>query len=117
MTKSILGIAIAAMMAVTSVQARDLEGRYAGSPLKPWFEGLRNKVGKQCCANVDGIALSDVDWDSKDNHYRVRIGGEWIDVPEDAVITEPNRAERTIVWPFYLDGKPIIRCFLPGSMT
>jgi hypothetical protein len=36
--------------------------------------------------------VSDVDWDTKDGHYRVRLEGEWIDVPEDALITEPNRA-------------------------
>jgi hypothetical protein len=31
--------------------------------------------------------------------------------PDDAVITEPNRAGRTMVWPMW------VRCFLPGSMT
>ena len=35
----------------------------------------------------------------KDGHYRVRIEGDWVDVPEDAVITEPNRVGRTMVWP------------------
>ena len=32
-------------------------------------------------------------------HYRVRLEGEWYDVPDDAVITEPNRVGRTMVWP------------------
>ena len=26
----------------------------------------------------------------------------WIDVPDNSVITEPNKARRTMVWPVYL---------------
>lgn len=96
--------------------ARDPDGRYAQSPLKGWFDQLRSKGGGPCCSDADGTALSDIDWDTKDNHYRVRIDGQWIDVPDDTVITEPNRAGRTMVWPFYLNGRPTIRCFMPGSM-
>ena len=29
----------------------------------------------------------------------MRLDGEWIDVPDEAVITEPNRIGRTMVWP------------------
>jgi hypothetical protein len=47
----------------------------------------------------------------------VRLQGEWIDVPADTVITEPNRAGRTIVWPYYINGRALVRCFMPGSMT
>ena len=54
-------------------------------------------------------------------HHRqrsvVRLQGEWIDVPADTVITEPNRAGRTIVWPYYINGRALVRCFMPGSMT
>jgi hypothetical protein len=64
---------------------------------------------------------SDVDWESKDGHYRVRLEGRWIAVPDDAVITEPNRAGRTMVWPYTAVGgadspRTEIRCFMPGSM-
>ena len=45
------------------------------------------------------------------------IDGEWHDVPEDAVITEPNRAGRTMVWPIRGYQGLSIRCFMPGSMT
>jgi hypothetical protein len=34
----------------------------------------------------------------KNGHYRVRLENNWIDVPDDAIITEPNRAGRTMVW-------------------
>jgi hypothetical protein len=105
-----------------SALARD-DGRYAQSPLKPWFDQLKNGRGVPCCSDADGSALSDVDWESKDGHYRVHIpfrpGGapEWVDVPEDAVITEPNRAGKTMVWPYYGYLGVTIMCFMPGSMT
>lgn len=94
--------------------ARD-DGRYAGSPLKSWFDGLKSKNGP-CCSDADGTALSDVDWESREGRYRVRINGAWVDVPDSAVISEPNRAGVTMVWPFYQNGEPRIRCFIPGSM-
>ncbi len=93
------------------------EGQYVNSPMKAWFESLRSKNGEQCCAEADGRFIADVDSESKDGHYRVRIEGEWVDVPEDRVITAPNLVGRTMVWPMYMDGHPIVRCFMPGSMT
>src|SRR3954464_11006965 len=97
--------------------ARD-DGRYAGtSPeLKSWFDSLKSGKGP-CCSDADGTALSDVDWESSSGHYRVRLDGVWVDVPDDAVITVPNRVGRTMVWPMYHDGKMTPRCFMPGSMT
>src|SRR5882757_4217370 len=71
--------------------ARD-DGRYANSnpELKAWFDSLKSGKGP-CCSDADGTALSDVDWESSSGHYRVRLEGQWIDVPDDAVITTPNR--------------------------
>jgi hypothetical protein len=97
-------------------EARDPDGRYANSPLKQWFDSLRSGKGP-CCSDADGSAVSDVDWESKSGHYRVRIDGEWYDVPDDAVITEPNRVGRTMVWPMRGYQGVTIRCFMPGSMT
>ncbi len=103
-------------LGIACASAHD-DGRYANSPLKPWFESLHSKGGGPCCANADGLELTDVDWDTRDGHYRVRIQGQWIDVPDDRVITEPNRTGRTIVWPYYINGRPFVRCFMPGTMT
>src|SRR3979411_3502272 len=89
-------IGIAAFLAGKAT-ARD-DGRYAGSPLKPWFDTLKSSKGL-CCSDADGFAVSDPDWESKDGHYRVRLEGEGGMVPDDAVIPEPNRAGRTMVWP------------------
>jgi hypothetical protein len=103
-----------AAIVVGSSAARD-DGRYAGSPLKPWFDTLKSGKGL-CCSFADGFAIADPDWESKDGHYRVRLEGEWIVVPDDAVITEPNRAGRTMVWPIINKFGTTIRCFMPGSM-
>ena len=83
--------------------------------LNEWFNRLASGRGL-CCSFADGFAVSDVDWESKDGHYRVRLENIWINVPDDAVITEPNRGGRTMVWPLLFDGKISIRCFMPGSM-
>lgn len=105
--------------------ARD-DGRYANSDLKPWFDSLRSGKGP-CCSDADGYALSDVDWTTQGGRYRVRVPRSndpadkddmvWLDVPEDAVIAEPNRAGKTMVWPIWGYQGPSIRCFMPGSMT
>jgi hypothetical protein len=41
---------------------------------------------------------------------------EWVYVPDDAVIDEPNRAKATLVWPLYGPMGVSIRCFIPGTM-
>jgi hypothetical protein len=94
--------------------ARD-DGRYANSPLKSWFDQLASGKGL-CCSFADGLRVEDVDWDTQDGHYRVRLNSEWIVVPDNAVVTEPNRFGPAVVWPYMnSDGQTQIRCFLPGS--
>ena len=76
-----------------------------------------------CITNMAGFNLrqaqpaADPDWESQGGHYRVHLENNWIDVPDDAVITEPNRAGRTMLWPMRDDNQISIRCFIPGSMT
>jgi hypothetical protein len=100
---------------ILSAHARD-DGRYANSPLKGWFDQLKSGKGS-CCSDADGTAVSDVDWETRDGHYRVRLDNQWIDVPDEAVITEPNRVGRTMVWPMRDYMGTTVRCFMPGSMT
>jgi hypothetical protein len=120
---SLRSIALAAGLALLPAfvsqlgHARD-RGQYASTTpdLKAWFDSLRSGKGP-CCSDADGTAVSDVDWESGGGHYRVRIDGEWIDVPDEAVITVPNKVGRTMVWPMYGHLGVSIRCFMPGSMT
>ena len=83
--------------------------------LNNWFDHLASGRGL-CCSFADGFAVADPDWDSKNGHYRVKLDGVWVDVPDDAVITQPNRDGRTMVWRLRVYGKISIRCFMPGSM-
>jgi hypothetical protein len=103
-------------LAPSELVARD-DGRFSGSPLKEWFENLVSGNGL-CCAFADGVSVQDVDWDTQEGHYRIRIRGEWFVVPDDAVVTEPNRFGLAVVWP-YNDryGNTQIRCFIPGAGT
>jgi hypothetical protein len=119
-------------LAPLTAMARDLDGRYANSPLKPWFDQLKSRNGA-CCSDADGYVVEDADWEAKNGHYRVRVPEYpdskvmvWIDVPDNSVITEPNKAGRTMVWPAYFSSSEDedqnyhyiwIRCFMPGSMT
>ena len=93
--------------------------------MRTWFDGLSSGKGP-CCSGADGRSIADADWNSSSGHYRVRVPRRneddselvWIDVPDEALITEPNRIERTIVWPIWINGYGVsIRCFMPGRMT
>jgi hypothetical protein len=112
----LLFLAVLILASVPRAHARDPDGRYASSPLKPWFDGLTSRNGN-CCSASDGQVIADADWDSKDGHYRVRIDGEWVDVPDEAVLKQPNLDGRTLLWPMFKDGKMVPRCFIAGSGT
>ncbi len=51
--------------------------------------------------------------------FQVNLGdGQWIDVPDAAVITVPNKYGPAVVWPIRYNGKvDSIRCFIPGAGT
>ena len=96
--------------------ARD-DGRFGDSPLKPWFDKLKSGKGL-CCSFADGVSIADVDWDTRGGHYRVRLNGKWIDVPETALVSEPNRYGAAVVWPYQdMENVTQIRCFMPGAGT
>jgi hypothetical protein len=115
----LLIVALGVFVLVVQANAHDP----ARPDLDKWFSDLASGRGL-CCSNNDGIF--EPEWESKDGHYRVKLKGEWIDVPDDAVIKGPNLDGRTVVWPMQVPlsayqyskgGKPAIRCFMPGTMT
>ncbi len=100
--------------ASNTLSARD-DGRFADSLLKPWFDKLASGKGL-CCSFADGVKVEDVDWDTQDGRYRVRLQGQWVVVPDMALVTEPNRFGPAVVWPYQdAAGATQIRCFLPGA--
>lgn len=85
-----------------------------------WISNLRNPVnGMRCCDEADGET---VQTELGPNGYRVFVAGQWIDVPPTAVLHEPNRHGRPIVWWYRsvdYQTRAIsikIRCFLPGAL-
>ena len=121
----LIGVIGAIALVTWPAVGRDLDGRYKDSTLHDWFEHLASGKGL-CCSFADGYVVEDADWQTTADgkHYRVRVplsaGGtqmSWVDVPDEAVITERNRAGRTMVWPLYGNGGVSIRCFMPGTMT
>ncbi|MCK1358526.1 hypothetical protein [Bradyrhizobium sp. 199] len=84
----------ALIMLAMSAPARD-DGRYADSLLKEWFESLSSDFGS-CCSEADGYMVADIDWESDHGHYWMRIDGEWVMVPDGAVVTQPNKTARTM---------------------
>jgi hypothetical protein len=83
--------------------------------LNKWFKSLQSGKGP-CCNNTEAIHVDDPDWQNDSGHYRVRLEGEWVDVPDDAVVSGPNMDGRAMVWPYRRDGVlNQIRCFMPGA--
>jgi hypothetical protein len=117
----VAALTCAGLFEASSLGAHD-DGRFENSRLKPWFEHLASRRGL-CCAMADGHLVDDPDWtivpdqSQRRFHYRVRINGPWIDVPDDAVITERNRVGKAMVWVVFGDFGMSIQCFLPGGLT
>jgi hypothetical protein len=121
----ILGALAGCAIGSLSAHAKD-SGQWGDQPseLRAWFNRLASGKGL-CCSFADGETVQDVDWDtggsnkdtqSEGGHYRVRLNGRWLSVPDDAVVTEPNKFGPAVVWP-YVDGngETKVRCFLPGA--
>ncbi len=108
---------LAVFITLNSASARDTKGYAQSDPeMHRWFEQLRSGRGDACCALTDGNTLQDSDWRSLQGHFQVFLDDEWVDVPDAALVKGPNRYGRTVVWPYHEDGRPSVRCFLPGSM-
>jgi hypothetical protein len=100
-------------------------GQYAQySPeIKKWFnEQVSPKTGVHCCSTSDGTYAEE---EIRDGHYWTRftthrIGNPdmdsgWMQVPDDTVLTSPNRNGAAVVWYYYENYVLKIRCFAAGA--
>ncbi len=116
--------ALGALAFAAASQARDY-GQYSRVPqeIRTWVESLADGKGIPCCATADGTVPDEFTWDIGANHYRVKVYGQWVIVPDAAVIKGSNRLGRAVVWIAYDDpvfeAEPIlsVRCFLPGPAS
>jgi hypothetical protein len=90
---------------------------HSGNPeLGHWIKSLKNKEGDGCCDTADGYP-AEARWDAKGGRYNVFIKGQWIEVPDSALLTGPNKLGYAMEWHYYVNGKPVVRCFLPGTLS
>ena len=99
--------------------ARELyPGQYSNVPaeVRQWFRSQKSpKTGGLCCNEADGTYAEE---DLRNGVYWTRFEftkGEWIPVPADVVIKDPNRNGAPVAWWYLKDGKVEIRCYAPGG--
>jgi hypothetical protein len=88
--------------------------------MKAWVNSLENKLREGCCSTADGWKPEEVEYDTRGNKYRVKIEGQWYEVPPNAMIDLPNKFGFPIVWYYKTWDNGIkpsisIRCFIPGA--
>ncbi|MCC6775614.1 MAG: hypothetical protein IT537_03100 [Hyphomicrobiales bacterium] len=116
--------ALLLLAVIGSAQARD-DGRYAqtDSKTREWFRSQKIPGGPikgiSCCDIADGVeAQEEIRGDDYWVSYKTREGVEsgWQKVDRDTqLIKEPNAFGHTVVWYYYENAKPRIRCFIPGA--
>lgn len=113
---TVAAVAVAVILLVTTFPARAHDA--ARPDLNDWYLSLHSGRGP-CCGGPkeDATQLDELQWERDAQGYRVFVRGEWVRVPDEAVVPVPNREGRALVWYGFVDGHPVVRCFLPGDLT
>ena len=109
-----VALVVASMGVTASLHAVD-RGQFENvSPqVRAWFKSVIAPNGVPCCDVSDGHRT---EYDMRDGAYWVPIEGEWMRVPETAVIRDAgNPVGDAVVWYVRHRGAIIISCFVPGS--
>ena len=90
-------------------------GQYDNVPsdIRAWFKSVMAPNGVPCCDISDGHRTS---YDVRNGAYWVPIEGEWMMVPERAIIRDRgNPVGEAVVWYVHHRGSIIISCFVPAD--
>jgi hypothetical protein len=90
-------------------------GQYENVPpeIRTWFKSVMAPNGVPCCDISDGHRTA---YDVRDGAYWVPIEGEWMMVPERAIIRDRgNPVGEAVVWYVHHRGSIIISCFVPAD--
>lgn len=123
----VIGIAVFLMR---PAYPRELyEGQYAqlDPGIRRWFRNQTSpKTGGNCCSEADGTYAEE---DIRGGHYWTRFiarsanaddgeiverATDWIEVPDDVVIHNPNRNGQPVAWWYWENGFKV-RCYAPGG--
>jgi hypothetical protein len=106
--------ALCALSLGTAAYAVD-RGQFDNVPpdVRAWFKSMKSPKGVPCCDVSDGHRT---DYDMRDGAFWVPIEGEWMRVPDDAIIRDAgNPVGEAIVWYVHHRGAIVISCFVPGG--
>lgn len=120
------GAMLAVLFIASSARGRELyPGQYAqvDPKVQQWFKDQTIPgTNQRCCDISDGEYAEE---DIRDGHYWTRSPksqGKWLQVPDAAVIHDPNRNGEPVVWYSYDSDADdggyaalTIRCYAPGG--
>lgn len=115
MRRLVLGFVLAASAALTSAALAFDNGQYNDVPpdIRAWFRNVLAPNGVPCCDISDGHRT---EYDVRNGAYWVPIEGEWMLVPERAIIRNVgNPVGEAVVWYVHHRGSIIISCFVPAD--
>jgi hypothetical protein len=90
-------------------------GQYENVPpdIRAWFKSVMAPNGVPCCDISDGHRTT---YDVRQGASWVPIEGEWMAVPERAIIRDRgNPVGEAVVWYVHHRGSIIISCFVPAD--
>ncbi len=90
-------------------------GQYDDVPadIRAWFKSVRAPNGVPCCDMADGHRT---EYDFHNGTYWVPIEGQWVAVPERAIVRDRgNPIGQAVVWYVHHGGNIIIHCFVPAD--
>lgn len=90
-------------------------GQFENVPdhIRSWFKSVRSPTGVPCCDISDGHRT---EYDVRNGNYWVPIDGQWMQVPDKAIIRDGgNPVGEAVVWYVKHSGNIIISCFVPAD--
>jgi hypothetical protein len=115
MRRSAQIVLLACLPALASAAFAFDNGQYEHVPpdIRAWFKGVIAPNGVPCCDISDGHRT---EYDVREGGYWVPIEGEWMKVPERAIIRDRgNPVGEAVVWYVRHRGSIVISCFVPAD--
>jgi hypothetical protein len=106
---------LACSSALASAAVAFDNGQYENVPvdIRAWFKGVIAPNGVPCCDISDGHRT---EYDFREGAYWVPIEGQWMAVPQRAIIRDRgNPVGEAVVWYVHHRGSIVISCFVPAD--